>query len=344
MSAMNPQLLAVMQAQADVFTAEQAAAAGIGRDDLAALIRCKVVVRVRRNVFSTAVLWNDGPVTRHRIEVAAALLNRGGLRGAEERLVAGHRSAACLWGFHLPWAVVGERDREEFRAATLAGEPPPGPSGVELVSADRCKRTYRANVSVRPAQLPETHLAHRHGVPITTLARTAVDLMRESNRKNGLIVADQALRLGCPKSELISVAEFCAGWRGGTQALELAQIADAGAESANESVARLVLHDAGYRGYQTQYRITDRSGRERRLDIALVDLWVDIEPDGRLKYEQPFGELSKVLWNEKLREDDVRDVGWEVVRPTWNELHHEEARFLARVAAAVERARLRRAS
>ncbi|GAA0636867.1 hypothetical protein GCM10009547_46530 [Sporichthya brevicatena] len=341
---MNPQLLAVMQAQAGVFSTQQAAAAGIDRDDLAAAVRHGMVVRVRRNVFTTAVLWNDGPVTQHRLEVAAALLNRGWLPEVTERLVAGHRSAACLWGFHLPWALVGEPDQEAYRQASLGGETPPGPSEVELVSADRCKRTYRAHVSVMPAQLPASHLTHHQGVPVTTLARTAVDLMRESNRKNGLIVADQALRLGCPQPDLIEVAEFCAGWRGGKQALELAQIADAGAESANESVARLILHDAGYRGYRTQHRIVDRAGRERRLDIALIELWVDIEPDGRVKYERPHGELSAVLWDEKIREDDIRDVGWEVVRPTHEELHHAEARFLAKVEAAAARARLRHAS
>lgn len=331
-----------MQRQAGVFTVDQAEAAGVTRDDLRSLYRRHEIVRVRRNVYTTAILWNSDAVTRHRIAVAAALVNRGWRPESEGLLVAGHRSAACLWGFRLPWAVVGHG----LQAATpdVAGSGDrSGPSGIELVSADRCKRTYRAGVSVRPAHMPASHLCVRDGVPVTSLARTAVDLMRESDRTSAMIIGDQALRLGCAKPELVEVAEFCSGWRGGKQALELARLADGRAESAAESLGRLVVHDAGLRGYVPQFEIIDANGQKRRLDVAFPGRWTALEPDGKVKYDDPYGAPEDVLWQEKLREDAIRDVGWEIVRANWRQLTRERAQVLARLNAAFVRAERRHA-
>jgi hypothetical protein len=339
---MNPRLFEVMHRHAGVFSGEQAAAAGLSRDELRSLLRRGEVIRVRRDIYTTAVLWNSGLIVRHRIESAAALLARAWVPGGPDRLVVGHRSAACLWGLRLPWAVAGKPGGDaKLSVAGVSGHI--GPSGVELVSADRCKRTYRAGVSVRPAQLPPAHVVHRDGVPVTSLARTAVDLMRESDRINALIVADQAVRLGCVKDELVEVAEYCAGWRGGKQALDLAHFADGRAESGAESLGRLVARDFGLPPCVPQLEIRDARGRKRRLDIAFRAQWTALEPDGKIKYDDPHGNLADVLWDEKLREDSVRDVGWEVVRTTWNELFREPERVVGRLVAAFARAERRHA-
>jgi hypothetical protein len=257
-------------------------------------------------------------------------------------LVVGHRSAACLWGLQLPWSVAGKPGGDAKLVVAGSGANL-GPSVVELVSADRCKRKYRPDVHVRPARLPDSHVSRYDRVPLTSLARTAVDLMRESDRVNALIVADQALRLGCARPELVEVAEFCAGWRGGKQALDLAHFADGRAESGAESLGRLVARDFGLPPCVPQLEIRDARGRTRRLDIAFPGQWTTLEPDGKVKYKQPFGDPADVLWEEKLREDSVRDVGWEVVRATWNELHREPHRVVDRLRAAFARAERRHA-
>ena len=191
--------------------------------------------------------------------------------------------------------------------------------------------------------MPDSHLRDRDGIPLTSLARTAVDLMRESDRTTALIVGDQALRLGCAKPELIEVAEYCSGWRGGKQAAELASLADSRAESAAESLGRLVVHDAGLRDYVPQFEVIDANGRQRRLDIAFPDRWTALEPDGKVKYDDPHGDPADVLWKEKLREDAIRDVGWEIVRATWHQLSRERAQLIARLEAAFARAERRHA-
>jgi hypothetical protein len=262
--------------------------------------------------------------------------------GAPSRLVVGHRSAAVLWGLQLPWGVAS-KPGEDAKLAVAGSTEQVGPSVVELVAADRCKRTFRHDVHVRPAQLPPTHLANRDGLPLTTLARTAVDLMRESGRVDALIVADQTLRLGCPREELVEVAEYCSTWRGGRQAVDLANFADGRAESGAESLGRLVARDFGLPPCVPQLEIRDARGRRRRLDIAFPTRWTTLEPDGKIKYRKPFGDPADVLWDEKLREDSVRDVGWEVVRATWSELLREPHVVVARLHAAFARAERRHA-
>ncbi|MBK8468782.1 MAG: hypothetical protein IPL45_03020 [Actinomycetales bacterium] len=69
------------------------------------------------------------------------------------------------------------------------------------------------------------------------------------------------------------------------------------------------------------------------MDI-LVDDWVIVEFDGRVKYVN-----AAVLWDEKRREDALRALGYEVVRVTWADLEHPE-----RVASLIRAARCRAAA
>jgi hypothetical protein len=66
---------------------------------------------------------------------------------------------------------------------------------------------------------------------------------------------------------------------------------------------------------------------------------------GRSSHDpDPFGNRrtpQQVLWAEKRREDQLRELGYEVVRVTWDDLADLVA-LSRRVGAAVRRARARR--
>lgn len=84
----------------------------------------------------------------------------------------------------------------------------------------------------------------------------------------------------------------------------------------------------------SQVPIRDARGQfVARVDF-LVDRWVVVEFDGRMKYDDP-----QVLWAEKRREDALRALGYEVVRLTWSDLDHPE-----RVARLIREARGRAAA
>ena len=85
------------------------------------------------------------------------------------------------------------------------------------------------------------------------------------------------------------------------------------------------------------------------VDFRLDGEMVVVEFDGRVKYQRsamepdPYGNLrspEQVVWNEKVREDRIRDAGYEVVRVTWSDLDDLPA-LARRIAVAVQRARQR---
>ncbi len=108
---------------------------------------------------------------------------------------------------------------------------------------------------------------------------------------------------------------------------------DPRAESPGESRVRMFFMAWGV-PWTSQVTIRDARGQfVARVDF-LVDRWVVVEFDGRLKYDDP-----QVLWAEKRREDALRALGYEVVRLTWSDLDHPE-----RVARLIREARGRAAA
>ena len=88
-------------------------------------------------------------------------------------------------------------------------------------------------------------------------------------------------------------------------------------------------------------------GSNAIVDFLLDDAPVVIEFDGRVKYGRgadeldPFGRRRSgqdVLWQEKRREDRLRELGYEVVRVIWSELDSPQE-LAARIRRAVERSR-----
>ncbi len=108
---------------------------------------------------------------------------------------------------------------------------------------------------------------------------------------------------------------------------------DPRAESPGESRVRMFFVAWGV-PWVSQVTIRDARGQfVARVDF-LVDRWVVVEFDGRMKYDDP-----QVLWAEKRREDALRALGYEVVRLTWSDLDHPE-----RVARLIREARGRAAA
>lgn len=109
-------------------------------------------------------------------------------------------------------------------------------------------------------------------------------------------------------------------------------------ESAAESRARWVFDVAGLAQPVPQVVVHDEGGRfVARVDFLLEEEGVVIEVDGMGKYED-----IRDLRAEKVREDRLRELGYEVVRLSWADLG-DPGVVLRKVLAAVGRARLRSA-
>lgn len=116
-------------------------------------------------------------------------------------------------------------------------------------------------------------------LPVTSLARTALDLGRHLPRDRAVAHLDAlAAAIGVSAIEVADPLERYRGARGVRRAREALALMDGGAQSPKETWLRLLLIDAGLPVPRTQIRVTDGSR------VAFIDMGYD-EPMVGLDYE-----------------------------------------------------------
>lgn len=190
--------------------------------------------------------------------------------------------------------------------------------------------------------LPDGHVTEIEGVRVTTPARTVVDLARWVSFRSGVVVADSALQRGVRPADLEQVARDCARWPGVRKARRVIAFADGRAASPLESISRVLFQDWGLPAPQLQVAVLrDANGKP----IYIVDfLWEEFgvvgEADGLLKYDDDPEGLS--LRREKLRQEALEDLGYVVVRWTWEDVWRRPDWVVARLQRAFREAERRR--
>ena len=245
---------------------------------------------------------------RYRLVVRAILRSR-------PRDAASHHAALAIHGlptFGVDWDridLVGPVTRVKI-AAPLVVHPAAGEAVVQVEGA-RCQPVARA------------------------LVRTAMS----SGLTAGLVAADAALSNGtCITADLQAELEILSDCRGSRYAARMIELADDLSESPGETRTRLILLSAGL-PVRSQVPIVSVGGAVLARVDFLVGRHVVVEFDGAVKYQTGNG---AVLFQEKQREDRLRELGYEVVRVIWAELDHP-ADVIGRVQAALARARTPRA-
>ena len=145
-----------------------------------------------------------------------------------------------------------------------------------------------------------------------------------------LAAADHAVRIGLVTQEELRAEALAvpprAGGRQGAQAV--AALADPLAESTGESLSRFGFWQLGFPRPRLQVEFHDAAGFIGRTDAFWEAARLIGEFDGRVKYRVPPNatpdQASKVLWDEKRREDRLRRVVAGVARWTWREALHRE--------------------
>jgi very-short-patch-repair endonuclease len=340
----DPKLFALAEMQGGVFSARQAREAGIAAAELERARRRGTICALRRGIFVPAQALEGIDVrARHRLDIAGASLVRNEHRAAGDsrsrRFAAGHRSAGLMWG--LPSPPPKPSAWHTATGGGAIGTPGTTPLVVELVSHGRGGRTHRFGVSECPAALPAEHLVLLEGIPVTTAARTAADLMRGLDWEHSVFVADAVLHAGTSRPELESMVRFMSIWPGGCKAVRACEFANGAAESVAESLARIVMAEAGLPEAELQTEIWHGGRFIARVDFLFRASRVIVEIDGRIKYTDPHGPPGEVLWREKQREDRLREAGYEVVRVTWAQLTQGRAEVAVRIRAAFARAQAR---
>jgi len=153
-------------------------------------------------------------------------------------------------------------------------------------------------------------------------------------------------------AELKEVAECQRDWAGSVKANRVIDFSDPRAATVGESRGRVLIARLGLPAPDLQRRIDDSDGGL----LGFSDLYFDEyrtagEFDGRQKYGRALYErtgrldqvdIGEVLWQEKRREDAIRDHGHEVVRFVWSELDGRDSLVRARFLRAFDRGARRR--
>jgi hypothetical protein len=234
-------------------------------------------------------------------------------------------------------------------AAVLHGLPT-WPKALDRVHVTRNRSgggNRRSVVHVHAAPLADDHITTIDGVPVTSLARTVLDLCRTVPIEQAVAAGDRALAYGLVRAVLDDHLAQMRRWPGTRQAGRALGLLDPRSESPGESVSRVRLILDGLPAPEPQQDIFDHHGRfVARVDFCWKEQRTIGEFDGKLKYGralQPGQPIEDVLFEEKRREDALRDLGWQIVRWIWAELYQTGVlrdrvlRAFARSAAVTSR-------
>jgi hypothetical protein len=288
---------------------------GWSDDELGRLVRSGELTRLRRGAYVNALLPAD-PAERHRLLVHATL---AGLRLSA---VVSHQSAAVLHGLPL-WDVPLDR-------VHVTRRPP---------ASNDTGRVLRCHV----ARLRDDEIVEVDGLAVTSLARTALDLARSLPHEAAVVALDAALRQGRLDRDVLRARLFdLAGTPGSRAAARAVEFADGRSESVGESRSRVVLHRWGVGPSSLQFEVRREGGLlVARTDFAWEEHGLVGEVDGRVKYGRllrPGQDRGDAVFEEKRREDAVREEGLGVTRWVWADLAAGH-RLAARVRRAQDRAR-----
>lgn len=164
----------------------------------------------------------------------------------------------------------------------------------------------------RHCPLPDaSRIVVRAGLPVTDLETTTWDCLTSLPPLPALVVADAALRAGADRELLAARAHGLRG-RGTARGRFLLGLADDGAESPRETMARFALLRAGLPAPETQVRVETPRGTYW-ADLGWPRWRLLVEYDGLEKYE---GRERRHLLDEKIRRDAIAEAGWRTVHLT----------------------------
>ncbi|MDJ0391874.1 hypothetical protein QMK17_00830 [Rhodococcus sp. G-MC3] len=225
---------------------------------------------------------------KHRLATIATL------RANADNAVASHISAAVLHGLDL-WDTSLER--------------------VHMTVLNGHRRTT-PRMHVHTTALSDKFVTTSEGLRMTTIDRTVIDCSRIMDLDHAVVIGDSALR-----SKKVSMDQLRAAVQSSTRAAGIGAARRAISsmnglsESPGESLSRLRMAEFGFPDPILQQVLEVQGRFLARVDFYWKRWKLVGEFDGLGKYAS--GESNV---KEKMREDDMRDRGLEVIRWTWKDL------------------------
>ena len=270
-------------------------------------------------VLATGAISERAMRASHQMIYPGVYLPAGRDPSARERAV-----AAWLWSKRRS-VVAGQSAAAMLGAKWVDGRAP-----AELIHDNRRPPPL---ITVRADTLLPVEIRDVGGVPVTTPARTGFDLGRHTVSRLAAVQRLDALayRTSVTVDDVEAVAAAHPGVRGLARLRSVLPLIDGGAESPQETAARLALVDAGLPRPETQVDVFGRFGEFiARLDMAYPDVHVGIEYDGAQHWTDPAARQRDI---DRLFELTALD--WTVIRVSRDLLRYRRPTYVARVEQAL---------
>jgi very-short-patch-repair endonuclease len=220
------------------------------------------------------------------------------------------------------WGLGSEAVASGLTAAWWHGITKYAPHPVEVTVPRADHRVSRDGVQIRRRDLGRADVVERRELRVTEFAFTVVEAA--ARRGGGVSVLDTALQRHTELSQLWRAHLRNKGRHGSPRARRLLQAAADGARSQAERLLVQLLVDAGVTGWVANLPV---GGYE--VDVGFAACKVAVEADGFAFHSEP----------EKFRKDRVRQnhlvlLGWQVLRFTWLDLTEYPERVIAEIRRA----------
>lgn len=264
------------------------------RDALRRALRDKKVEKVRRGAYRS-----PRATTGDRFKDAAdrSVARTVAVSAQLGKACVSHESAALLHGLRL-WRL---------------------PGSVHVIQNYRASSASARDIKRHRLVLAPEERTMIDGVAATSLVRTVVDCCVSLHPLLALVIVDHALALGMDRDAAIGSVVTRRDRRGRRRALLVLELGDKGAEPAWETWLRYLVLRAGLPRPTTQLPVRTPHG-EFRADVGWEEFRLLAEFDGCVKYVRgalgPEHDAERALFDEKRREDHLREEHWGVVRVT----------------------------
>ncbi len=206
-------------------------------------------------------------------------------------------------------------------------------SKVHVTRRDAVRGRITTNAVQHNAKLTTGSIWLRDGREVVAPARAILEVACSIGFEPALVIADEALRTGLVSPRALEFALCDAEhWPGSPAAKQVVDFSDGLSESVGESRLRMLMDQYGLPAPTLQAPMLRDGVVFARVDFLFPMFRTVVEFDGMVKY----GDDPAVLVREKRREDDIRELGYQVVRVTWSDLA-TPAQTIARIRAAFAR-------
>jgi len=298
-----PALAALAARHHGVLTVDQLLTGGVSRRQVTEWVRSGRLVPIARGAY----LVGGAPPT-FEARVVGAISVHG------NETWASHRTAAALWGI--------EGFPEDHR--------------IELLRTDECSNERRGAVVHRSSVIPPEHVTVHRGVPVTTPARTLMDLAGTVGPLRIRRAVAEAVRAGlCTDAALhVVLARLAGRGRPGTRRLRdvlAGRKHIVPGHSVLEDLGRAIILAAGLPEPAWEVNMSDEQGWIGRVDGLYRPAGVVLELDSGEHHGQDTDEA-----HDAARDRRLEALGLVVVRRTWEDLTQRPAELVARLTELLD--------